>query len=157
LPDQVRAYRGVLARRQIDPGAAFADLLGAQQTLAADVTAYLGILGSLWSSAVSVADLLQTDDLFQLAQPQEVPPLPDLEHLAPWPCCHVNAPCGLHPEVPSGASRPAQLLPSTDTPAAPQGEIPTLPAPKSVSAPPARETNWNVPLRLMRTPVADGV
>ena len=89
LPDQVRAYRGVLDRRQIDPGVAFADLLGAQQTLTADVTAYLGILGSLWTSVVSVADLLQTDDLFQLAKPQELPSLPDLEQLPAWPCCHA--------------------------------------------------------------------
>jgi cobalt-zinc-cadmium efflux system outer membrane protein len=88
LPDQVRAYRGVLERRQIDPNAAFSDLVSAQQTLATDVTSYLGILGSLWSSAVSVADLLQTDDLFQIAQPRELPPLPDLNQLPAWPCCH---------------------------------------------------------------------
>jgi cobalt-zinc-cadmium efflux system outer membrane protein len=88
LPDQVRAYRGVLDRRQIDPAVAFADLLGAQQTLAADVTNYLGILGSLWASVVSVADLLQTDDLFQLGEPRELPQLPDLNELPAWPCCH---------------------------------------------------------------------
>ena len=70
LPDQVLAYRGVLARRQVDQSVAFSDLFGAQQTLAASVTAYLGVLGNLWSSVVSVADLLQTDDLFQLAEPR---------------------------------------------------------------------------------------
>jgi hypothetical protein len=52
------------------------------------MTTYLGILGSLWSSAVSVADLLQTDDLFQLAQPRELPPLPEFDQLPAWPCCH---------------------------------------------------------------------
>ena len=88
LPDQVLAYRGVLARRQVDQSVAFSDLFGAQQTLAASVTAYLGVLGNLWSSVVSVADLLQTDDLFQLAEPRDVPGLPDIEHLTPWPCCH---------------------------------------------------------------------
>jgi cobalt-zinc-cadmium efflux system outer membrane protein len=88
LPDQVRAYRGILARRDIDPNAAFADLLSAQQTLVADVTAYLGILGSLWTSVVGVADLLQTDDLFQLGQPLTLPALPDLDSLLAWPCCH---------------------------------------------------------------------
>lgn len=88
LPDQVRAYRGVLDRRQVDASVAFADLFGAQQTLATGVTTYLSILGTLWSSVVSVADLLQTDDLFQLAEPRDVPGLPDLEHLPPWPCCH---------------------------------------------------------------------
>src|SRR5208282_490181 len=78
LPDQVRAYRGVLDRRQLDPNAAFSDLFGAQQTLSGFVTTYLGVLGTLWSSAVSVADVLQSDDIFQLADPQAVPALPDL-------------------------------------------------------------------------------
>ena len=56
LPDQVRYYRGVFERRRIDPGVAFGDLVQAQQTLVADVTAYLGILNTLWTSVVSVAD-----------------------------------------------------------------------------------------------------
>src|ERR1700677_3718469 len=43
LPDQVRAYRGVLERRQLDPNAAFSDLFGAQQTLAGFVTTYVGV------------------------------------------------------------------------------------------------------------------
>jgi cobalt-zinc-cadmium efflux system outer membrane protein len=94
LPDQVRAYRGVLERRQLDPNAAFSDLFGAQQTLSGFVNTYLGVLSTLWTSAVSVADLLQTDDLFQLAQPQAVPALPDLGVLFPFPCCHPSAPGG---------------------------------------------------------------
>jgi outer membrane protein, heavy metal efflux system len=103
LPDQVRAYRGVLTRRQIDPNVAFSDLFGAQQTLATSVSTYLGVLGSLWTSVVSVADLLQTDDLFQLAEPRDVPGLPDLEHLTPWPCCH--------PGVALASPQPASLAP----------------------------------------------
>jgi outer membrane protein, heavy metal efflux system len=92
LPDQVRAYRGVLERRQLDPNAQFSDLFSAQQTLATFVTTYLGALGNLWSSSVSVADMLQTDDIFQLADPQAVPSLPDLGVLLPFPCCHPSAP-----------------------------------------------------------------
>ncbi|MGH9678221.1 MAG: TolC family protein, partial [Candidatus Acidiferrum sp.] len=88
LPDQVRAYRGVYARRRIDPNAAFGDLVQAQQTLASNVSTYLGLLGQLWTSAVTVADLLQTDDLFQMGQPLELPALPDLDHLPAWPCPH---------------------------------------------------------------------
>lgn len=91
LPDQVRTYRGVLDARQFNPSVAFSDLYNAQQTLSQDVTTYLNILSSLWSSVVNVADLLQTDDLFQLAQPQEVPGLPDLEHLPIFPCCHPDS------------------------------------------------------------------
>jgi outer membrane protein, heavy metal efflux system len=104
LPDQVRAYRGVLDRRQVDQAVAFSDLFGAQQTLATSVTSYLSILGTLWSSVVSVADLLQTDDLFQLAEPRDVPGLPDLEHLTPWPCCH--------PGVGFGNSSPTVIQPN---------------------------------------------
>ena len=44
LPDLVRYYRGIFARRQIDPNSAFGDLVFAQQNLSTNVTAYLGIL-----------------------------------------------------------------------------------------------------------------
>ena len=71
LPDLVRYYRGVFARRQVDPtlglwrpGVRPAD------TCRQNVTSYLGVLGSLWTSVVGVADFLQTDDLFQLAEPR---------------------------------------------------------------------------------------
>jgi cobalt-zinc-cadmium efflux system outer membrane protein len=87
LPDLVRTYRGVFERRQIDISnvnalnAAPGDLVAAQAALATNVTNYLVILGQLWTSVVSVADLLQTDDLFQLAKPRELPELPALENL----------------------------------------------------------------------------
>ena len=91
LPNQVRYYRGVYQRRQVDINAAFGDLVTAQQTLVTNVTTYLTTLGQLWTSVVSVADVLQTDDLFQLGQPLPVPELPDLEQLPGWMCEH---PCG---------------------------------------------------------------
>ena len=94
LPDQVRAYRGAYDRRQIDPNASFGDVVSAQQTLASNVTTYLQTLGQVWTSVTSVADLIQTDDLFEFARPEAVPPLPDLEQLAPLPCCH---PCAAPP------------------------------------------------------------
>jgi hypothetical protein len=92
LPDQVRVYRGVLARRDVDATAAFADLVGAQQALATGITQYLTSLAALWTSVVSVADFLQTDDLFQLAQAHPVDPIPELQHLPPLPCAHPCAP-----------------------------------------------------------------
>jgi cobalt-zinc-cadmium efflux system outer membrane protein len=127
LPDQVRYYRGVFDHRQIDLSAAFGDLVTAQQTLAANVSSYLGILGSLWSSVVSVADVLQTDDLFQLAQPKAVPPLPDLDQLVPWPCCH---PCAA-PASGHGQSPP------------PDGEV--LPLSRHLPAPAAGSVNRGTP------------
>jgi cobalt-zinc-cadmium efflux system outer membrane protein len=108
LPNQVRAYRGIVLRRfevgkQGLTPVAFADFVTAQQALTASVTTYLGLLGSLWSSVVSVADPLQTDDLFQLADPQALPPIPDLEHLLPLPCGHD---CPAHAAAPGGDCAP---------------------------------------------------
>jgi cobalt-zinc-cadmium efflux system outer membrane protein len=125
LPFQVLAYRGVFFRRA-QVGAvgrtpvAFADLVTAQQALTQSVSTYLGILGTLWTSVVSVADALQTDDLFQLAEPQSLPPIPDLDHLAPLPCGHdcpagAAAPCGhevpAHPALPAAAP---EIVPASE-------------------------------------------
>jgi cobalt-zinc-cadmium efflux system outer membrane protein len=135
LPDQVRAYRGVLERRQLDPNAAFSDLFGAQQTLAGFVTTYLGVLGTLWSSSVSVADMLQSDDIFQLAEPQAVPSLPDLGVLLPFPCCHPSAPGEplIHYETSANAPRsviaaaPAAVAAPQMVAGAPRAAVPTQP------------------------------
>jgi len=106
LPDLVRYYRGIFARRQIDPTSAFGDLVFAQQNLSTNVTTYLGILSSLWSSVVGVADYLQTDDLFQFAQQRALPELPDLSQLPRlWPCGHAAAGAApLEPVEPAAAA-----------------------------------------------------
>src|SRR5262249_49740464 len=108
LPDLVRYYRGVLDRRQIDINFAFNDFVTAQQSLATSVTNYLAILGPLWSSIATVADLLQTDDLFQLGEPKELPPLPDLDRLLEWPCCHDCGVLGAAAPKPCIVAAPAQ-------------------------------------------------
>ena len=117
LPNQVRYYRGVFERRRVDPQAAFGDLVQAQQTLAADVTSYLGILNSLWTSVVSVADFLQTDDLFQHGKPVELPRLPDLDTLHAWPCPHPNAELTSAPDEVQGAIAPVPPVGATTAPA----------------------------------------
>jgi cobalt-zinc-cadmium efflux system outer membrane protein len=154
LPDQVRYYRGVFDRRQVDIAASPSDLVTAQQALAANVQTYLGILGSLWSAVVSVADLVQTDDIFQLAQPRELPELPPLDALPHWLCphdrlasgtaggvgngCPPAAPVGQPPQTPSGSAAPAPLPPAD----------PILPAPRPTGKspaeqrPPARSADW---------------
>lgn len=125
LPDQVRYYRGVFERRKIDPGASFGDLVQAQQVLVSDVNAYLGVLGSLWTSVVNVADYLQTDDLFQVGGTLELPHLPDFDGMLPLPCSQ--------PHVPSSSVR-AQTI-STPVPAPSVAPIPApLPAPTSTPA-----------------------
>jgi cobalt-zinc-cadmium efflux system outer membrane protein len=118
LPDQVRAYRGAYDRRQIDPNASFGDVVAAQQTLYTDVVTYMSTLGQVWTSVTSVADLIQTDDLFQFARPQAVPPLPNLESLPLLPCCH---PCvtALGAE-PIAAPRPGGATPAPEPLTAPE-------------------------------------
>jgi cobalt-zinc-cadmium efflux system outer membrane protein len=147
LPDQVRTYRGVWARRRVDINVAFADLVTAQQTLTSSVATYLGILGSLWSSAVSVADQLQTDDLFALARPMALPGLPDVESLPGWPCHHPCLPPtlahSLGPTLPALAPVPGRPATSPDSSAprpTPPPADPTLPAPRPIgdSAAPGR-------------------
>ena len=89
LPDLVRYYRGIHAHRQIDPSSAFGDLVAAEQMLSSSVSSYITILGNLWTSAVGVADFLQTDDLYQVAKRRELPELPDFNQLRHWACDHV--------------------------------------------------------------------
>jgi cobalt-zinc-cadmium efflux system outer membrane protein len=146
LPDQVRYYRGVFDRRQIDPSAAFGDLVTAQQTLVTDVTSYLGILSSLWTSVVSVADLLQTDDLFQLGQPLPVPSLPDLESLLPWPCCHECPPAAALGKGECGCC-PRVSTPGTDLSPAPGGGE-SLPAPRHADTLAPADHNQQTPRSL---------
>jgi cobalt-zinc-cadmium efflux system outer membrane protein len=121
LPDLVRYYRGIYSRRQVDPAAAFNDLVTAQQTLSANVTAYIGVLGSLWTSVVAVADFLQTDDLFQLAEPRSLPEMPDFNQLSLLSCGH-----------PALAASCASL-------AAVKGSSPGAPAARVLLSPPAVE------------------
>jgi cobalt-zinc-cadmium efflux system outer membrane protein len=117
LPDLVRYYRGIYARRQIDPNSPFGDLVNAQQMLSSNVTSYLDVLQNIWMSAVGVADFLQTDDLFQLARPRTLPELPDLSQPPQWPCGHeaLAGACGHR----AGAGHPGATIPGR-TPPAPQ-------------------------------------
>jgi outer membrane protein, heavy metal efflux system len=157
LPDQVRYYRGVFQRRRIDPTAAFGDLVQAQQMLVADVTAYLGILGSLWTSVVNVADFLQTDDLYQLGKPLALPELPDLDMLHAWPCPHPHAAA-----EPAGVLSTPAPVPHAGAPTALTPRVPPVPAQRSDRPPekpasdaltrasnprqPGRDRDQNVPV-----------
>jgi cobalt-zinc-cadmium efflux system outer membrane protein len=150
LPDQITYYRGIFLRRQADPTVSPADLVTAQQALTLNVQNYLGILGTLWSAVVSVADLVQTPDLFQLAQPHDLPPLPPLDQTPQWLCPHHRAAVApLGPMACKGcppivaAVKPVQVPAATATPARPVETEPMLPAPrrneKPSTLPPATE------------------
>jgi cobalt-zinc-cadmium efflux system outer membrane protein len=80
--DQIRAYRALYARRQSDPTAVgFGDVVTAQQTLAGYIAGYVTALGAQWLAVNDVANLLQTDDLFQVGPTREMLPVPDLKGL----------------------------------------------------------------------------
>jgi outer membrane protein, heavy metal efflux system len=101
--DQVRVFRGVYQRHQQVPGqVVFGDVVTAEQTLAGYVTGYVTALGLQWQAVIDVANLMQTEDLFQASQRlQEVAPLPDLKNLLPPP--PPNAP----ERHPTAAAHPA--------------------------------------------------
>ncbi len=165
LPDEVTYYRGAFDRRRTDPAVANTpptDLVTAQQALAASVQSYLGILNSLWTSVVSVADLIQTPDLFQLATPRELPPLPALDHMPQWLCphhrvavapldgptcnsCQPAAPVVKPLQVPASGTAP--ILPHADDPVLPQprrnDEPKMLPPPSVQQRPQAKSVDLN--------------
>jgi cobalt-zinc-cadmium efflux system outer membrane protein len=134
LPDLVRYYRGVFARRQVDPSSSFGDLVFAQQNLATNVTSYLGVLGTLWSSVVGVADFLQTDDLFQMAKPRALPDCPDFQELLP--CGHPALAAALTQGA--GAAGPGPGPAAVGAPARPAAGAsgPPPPTPGDDRAPP---------------------
>ncbi len=107
LPDQVRAYRAIYDRYQregqpaLPPGVpvsatpAFSDVVVAQQNLAQSIATYVQTLGALWQAVTDVADLIQTDDLFQLSLASGCPEpvaVPDLANLPGLPCMHPCSP-----------------------------------------------------------------
>ncbi len=95
--------------------------------LSSSVSAYIGILGSLWSSAVSVADFLQTDDLFQVAKQRELPQLPDFSELSHWACGHhsVADSCATGTDVGGGSSTAPT---AGQPPTGPAGAMPGTPS-----------------------------
>ncbi len=132
LPDQVRAYRAIYDRYQREaqpappPGVpvsatpAFSDVVVAQQNLAQSLATYVQTLGTMWQAVADVADLIQTDDLFQLgfagACPENVD-VPDLANLPGLPCMHPCSPLP-DPQLKTGGGLWPSVAPDIDNPAA---------------------------------------
>jgi cobalt-zinc-cadmium efflux system outer membrane protein len=81
LPDQVRAYRGLVQQTQ----PSFADIVNAQQQLNTFLAAYLTALQAQWQAVVDLAALAQLDDLYlpatgpvgpECGPPTDIPMLP---------------------------------------------------------------------------------
>jgi cobalt-zinc-cadmium efflux system outer membrane protein len=65
LPDQVRAYRGVVQRYQQQPEAVnYNDIITTQQTLVTSLANYLQALAAQWQAVADLAALAQLDDLY---------------------------------------------------------------------------------------------
>jgi cobalt-zinc-cadmium efflux system outer membrane protein len=135
LPDLVQVFRGIYARWDRDPlaGLNFIDISTAQQNLATGITTYLATLGTLWTAVVDVADVLQTDDLFKLADGQCPAPVPDLGQLLELPCSHPCSP--LQDPALKGADPSWPSAPPPPHPPAP----PEMPKPSEEKAPPRRK------------------
>ena len=111
LPDLVRIYNAIYQRYQIEqiqqpaggvgPAIQFNtpginDVVVAQQLLVTNIASYIINLGGMWQAVVDMTDLVQTNDMFRMGgQPlptEEVPALPDLEHLKPLMPTHPCSP-----------------------------------------------------------------
>jgi cobalt-zinc-cadmium efflux system outer membrane protein len=91
LPKQIQAFRAAVKRHYVEGpvSVAYTDLISAEQNLVSVIGPYVTTVGAFWQAVTDVANLLQTDDLFQLADGQACPaPIPDLEQLLQLPCCH---------------------------------------------------------------------
>jgi cobalt-zinc-cadmium efflux system outer membrane protein len=89
LPSQVRVYRAIYERYQLEPEkVGYSDIVVAQQTLATALVSYLTALRAQWDAVVDVATLLQTDDLYALGREEcgnVPPPLEGLPLKQTWP------------------------------------------------------------------------
>ncbi len=176
IPDQLRAYEGLVNRYLVEGGLAptvpevaaslgFGDVANAQQVLIQYYAAYFTSLDALWQAVVSVADLLQTEDLFQAGQGVEMGEAPpcaaELERLPDLPCFHPCAPLpgghqgadgawpsGLSPKAPP--TQPAAEGPKETTPTPAEPAKPNSPRPSTAPPPenPAERVPPPMPLRL---------
>jgi cobalt-zinc-cadmium efflux system outer membrane protein len=120
IRDQVRVYRALYSRRQSEPAAvSFGDLVTAQQTLAGFIAGYVTALGAQWQAVTDVANLLQSNNIYDEGQPQPpsgAPPLPGRGPGVECPPQPAPQPFGDHTVLPAprpgdGAPMPLMLPP----------------------------------------------
>jgi cobalt-zinc-cadmium efflux system outer membrane protein len=91
MPKQVTAFIATLKRHDYggEGEAVFWDVINAEQSLLTVMGNYLPLLGNLWLAVADVANLQQTNDIYQLSEALEPVSMFDLEKMIE--CCH---PCG---------------------------------------------------------------
>jgi cobalt-zinc-cadmium efflux system outer membrane protein len=116
LPQQVQAFRAAVIRHfaaGAAEGVAFNDLIGAEQNVITLIASYLTTLGAYWQATSDVASLLQTDDVYTMADGvAQLPPL-DLAEVLVLPCCH---PCSSAHAAPVPPVAPPVLPPPQTLP-----------------------------------------
>lgn len=78
LPSQVQAFRAAVARHAgggEKAGIGYNDVVVSEQSLVTQVGGYLGNLRDMWTAVVDIAALMQTNDLFQNCEREELPNL----------------------------------------------------------------------------------
>jgi cobalt-zinc-cadmium efflux system outer membrane protein len=148
LPDQIRFYKGTYEQHSENPDrVGFNDIVTAQQALAMSLATYLTAVDATWQAVVTVANLLQTNELFSPGQEtvdMHCTALDDLERLAPLPCCHPSNPLP-DPRLKGGEGSWPQALPETASKGVPiprvpkGGDRPTPPTPKPQAAVPGKD------------------
>jgi cobalt-zinc-cadmium efflux system outer membrane protein len=82
LPNQVQAFRAAILRHDTEPQkVSYNDVVTSQQALATMIGNYLTALSDQWIAVVDIANLVQTKDLFQVQQTDEVAPVPNVLEL----------------------------------------------------------------------------
>jgi outer membrane protein, heavy metal efflux system len=97
LPKQIQAYRSAVKRHDLlgeAGGVGYLDLVSAEQNLVGVIGTYLTVLQGQWQAVADLGSLLQTMDIFQLAEGRHFAEVPDLSHILELPCCH---PCSSLP------------------------------------------------------------
>ena len=100
MPKQVQAFRAAVHRHYgAEPDkVAYNDLVTSEQNLVSLVANYYTVLAAQWQAVADVSALLQTDEVFRMAEEVESAPTIDLQELLRSPCQHscppiVAAPC----------------------------------------------------------------
>jgi cobalt-zinc-cadmium efflux system outer membrane protein len=135
LPKQVQAFRGaVLVHFGIDAGkVSYTDLVQSEQNLVSVIPAYLAVLANQWQALVDLSNLMQTDQLYQMAEEVNCEPEVNLEELLRLPChhrCPASAPMATRAGFSLAPAVPVQERP------APAGPMPEKMSPERPMLPP---------------------
>jgi hypothetical protein len=121
LPKQVLSFRGAVKLHDAKADqVAFTDLISAEQNLITVIGNYLPILQAQWQAVADVSSLLQTDQVYTMAEEMDAEPVVNFEELLKLPCCHPCSPVVPTPTHESFRQSPAAgpLSQNTSSPAA---------------------------------------